>query len=43
MGVGLTGILLSWCYLEPIITAWSTLACLVTAVAATPYPEAVGA
>ena len=45
IGVGLTGILLSWRYREPIITAWSTPAAafLVTALATTPYPEAVGA
>lgn len=45
IGVGLTGIFLSWRYREPIITAWSTPAAafLVTALATTPYPEAVGA
>lgn len=45
IGVGLTGILLSWRYREPIITAWSTPAAafLVTALATTPYAEAVGA
>lgn len=45
IGVGLTGLFLSWRYREPIITAWSTPAAafLVTALATTPYPEAVGA
>jgi len=45
IGVGLTGLLLSWIAREPIITAWSTPAAafLVTALAATPYAEAVGA
>jgi benzoate membrane transport protein len=45
IGVGLTGLLLSWRYREPIITAWSTPAAafLVTALATTPYAEAVGA
>lgn len=45
IGVGLTGLILSWRYREPIITAWSTPAAafLVTALATTPYPEAVGA
>ena len=45
IGVGVTGCLLSWIYREPIITAWSTPAAafLVTALATTPYPEAVGA
>ncbi|OZI68613.1 benzoate/H(+) symporter BenE family transporter [Bordetella genomosp. 1] len=45
IGVGLTGILLSWVAREPIITAWSTPAAafLVTALATTPYAEAVGA
>lgn len=45
IGVGLTGLVLSWRYREPIITAWSTPAAafLVTALAATPYAEAVGA
>ncbi|TAN70472.1 MAG: benzoate transporter BenE [Magnetospirillum sp.] len=45
IGVGLTGIILSWRYREPIITAWSTPAAafLVTALATTPYAEAVGA
>jgi benzoate membrane transport protein len=45
IGVGVTGLLLSWRYREPIITAWSTPAAafLVTALATTPYAEAVGA
>ncbi|NNU60994.1 benzoate transporter BenE [Ochrobactrum soli] len=45
IGVGLTGLFLSWRYREPIITAWSTPAAafLVTALATTPYEEAVGA
>ncbi|MGB3072502.1 MAG: benzoate/H(+) symporter BenE family transporter [Ottowia sp.] len=45
IGVGVTGLLLSWVFREPIITAWSTPAAafLVTALAATPYAEAVGA
>ncbi|WP_235720788.1 benzoate/H(+) symporter BenE family transporter [Magnetospirillum molischianum] len=45
IGVGLTGLLLSWRYREPIITAWSTPAAafLVTALATTSYAEAVGA
>ncbi len=45
IGVGLTGMLLSWRYRAPIITAWSTPAAafLVAALPATPYPEAVGA
>lgn len=45
IGVGVTGILLSWRTREPIITAWSTPAAafLVTALATTPYAEAVGA
>lgn len=44
-GVGLSGLYLSWRYREPIITAWSTPAAafLVTALATTPYGEAVGA
>ena len=43
--MGVTGILLSWATREPIITAWSTPAAafLVTALATTPYAEAVGA
>jgi benzoate membrane transport protein len=45
IGVGVTGLLLSWMTREPIITAWSTPAAafLVTALATTPYAEAVGA
>ena len=45
IGVGITGIALSWVSREPIITAWSTPAAafLVTALATTPYAEAVGA
>lgn len=45
IGVGLTGLILSWHYREPIITAWSTPAAafLVTALATTPYEEAIGA
>ena len=45
IGVGLSGLYLSWRYREPIITAWSTPAAafLVTALATTPYGEAVGA
>lgn len=45
IGVGITGLVLSWRYREPIITAWSTPAAafLVTALATTPYAEAVGA
>lgn len=45
IGVGLTGLFLSWRYREPIITAWSTPAAafLVTALATTSYAEAVGA
>ena len=45
IGVGLTGLFLSWRYREPIITAWSTPAAafLVTALGTTPYAEAVGA
>jgi benzoate membrane transport protein len=43
--VGLSGLLLSWRFREPIITAWSTPAAafLVVALATTPYAEAVGA
>jgi len=43
IGVGVTGLLLSWVTREPIITAWSTPAAafLVTALATTPYAEAV--
>lgn len=45
IGVGVTGLLLSWVSRAPIITAWSTPAAafLVTALASTPYQEAVGA
>jgi len=45
IGVGVTGLFLSWRTREPIITAWSTPAAafLVTALATTPYAEAVGA
>ncbi|WP_429834901.1 benzoate/H(+) symporter BenE family transporter [Brevibacillus sp. NRS-1366] len=45
IGVGITGIWLSYRYREPIITAWSTpgVAFLVSALAVTPYPEAIGA
>ena len=45
IGVGLSGLMLSWHYREPIITAWSTPAAafLVTALAATPYADAIGA
>ncbi|ROT97383.1 hypothetical protein EB810_05795 [Altererythrobacter sp. FM1] len=45
IGVGLTGLFLSWRYREPIITAWSTPAAtfLITALATTSYAEAVGA
>lgn len=45
IGVGITGIYLSMRFREPIITAWSTPAAafLVTALATTPYREAVGA
>jgi len=45
IGVGVTGLLLSWVSREPIITAWSTPAAafLVVALGTTPYAEAVGA
>lgn len=45
IGVGVTGLILSWISREPIITAWSTPAAafLVTALAGTPYAEAIGA
>ena len=45
IGVGLSGLALSWYSREPIITAWSTPAAafLVTALANVPYSEAVGA
>ncbi len=43
IGVGVTGLLLSWVSREPIITAWSTPAAAFLIVATTPYAEAVGA
>lgn len=45
IGVGVSGLLLSWLSRAPIITAWSTPAAafLVTALATTPYNEAIGA
>lgn len=45
IGVGVTGLFLSWVSREPIITAWSTPAAafLVVALSSTPYAEAVGA
>lgn len=45
IGVGITGILLSWYTKEPIITAWSTPAAafLVTALVTVTYAEAIGA
>ncbi|TVX92373.1 benzoate/H(+) symporter BenE family transporter [Paenibacillus agilis] len=45
VGVGITGIWLSYRYREPIITAWSTpgVAFLVSALAVTPYTEVIGA
>jgi len=45
IGVGVTGLMLSWMSREPIITAWSTPAAafLVTALATTSHAEAVGA
>lgn len=45
VGVGITGIWLSYRYREPIITAWSTpgVAFLVSVLAITPYEEAIGA
>ena len=45
IGVGVTGLILSWMSREPIITAWSTPAAafLVTALASVPYAQAVGA
>lgn len=45
IGVGVSGLILSWRFREPIITAWSTPAAafLVTALATTSYAEAVGA
>lgn len=45
IGVGVTGLVLSWRYRAPVITAWSTPAAafLVTALATMPYAEAIGA
>ncbi|MFW3343860.1 benzoate/H(+) symporter BenE family transporter [Aliarcobacter butzleri] len=45
IGVGITGIYLSWYTKEPIITAWSTPAAafLITALVSVPYSEAIGA
>lgn len=45
IGVGVTGLFLSWVSCTPIITAWSTPAAafLVVALSTTPYAEAVGA
>lgn len=45
IGVGITGILLSWYTREPIITAWSTPAAafLITTLITVPYSEAIGA
>ena len=45
IGVGVTGLFLSWMSREPIITAWSTPAAafLIVALATTPYAEAIGA
>ncbi|KXZ72069.1 benzoate/H(+) symporter BenE family transporter [Acinetobacter venetianus] len=45
IGVGITGILLSWYTREPIITAWSTPAAafLITSLVTVPYAEAIGA
>lgn len=45
IGVGISGILLSWISREPIITAWSTPAAafLITALVSIPYAEAIGA
>lgn len=45
IGVGVTGLFLSWVSRTPIITAWSTPAAafLVVALSTTPYAEAVGA
>ncbi|RDL21583.1 benzoate/H(+) symporter BenE family transporter [Pseudomonas jessenii] len=45
IGVGVTGLFLSWVSREPIITAWSTPAAafLIVALATTPYAEAIGA
>ncbi|MCK3845235.1 MULTISPECIES: benzoate/H(+) symporter BenE family transporter [unclassified Pseudomonas] len=45
IGVGVTGLFLSWVSRTPVITAWSTPAAafLVVALSTTPYAEAVGA
>lgn len=45
IGVGVSGIVLSWVSRAPVITAWSTPAAafLVTAMVTTPYAEAIGA
>lgn len=45
IGIGITGIGLSWHYREPVITAWSTPAAgfLVGVLPHTPYAEAIGA
>lgn len=45
IGVGVSGIVLSWVSRAPVITAWSTPAAafLVTAMVSTPYAEAIGA
>lgn len=45
IGVGVSGLALSWYSREPVITAWSTPAAafLVTALASVPYSEAIGA
>lgn len=45
IGVGITGIYLSWYTKEPIITAWSTPAAafLITGLVSVPYSEAIGA
>ncbi|MFT0212616.1 benzoate/H(+) symporter BenE family transporter [Pseudomonas sp. F1_0610] len=45
IGVGITGLALSWYYREPIITAWSTPAAafLVVALGQVAYSEAIGA
>lgn len=45
IGVGVSGMVLSWVSRAPVITAWSTPAAafLVTAMATTPYAEAIGA
>ncbi|WP_353151980.1 benzoate/H(+) symporter BenE family transporter [Pollutimonas bauzanensis] len=45
VGVGVTGAWLSFCYREPIITAWSTpgVAFLATVIPFTPYAEVIGA